>query len=213
MMMKFFVGCAVFVLIGGVWAAGAEKPSSKLKSEFEGIAETTHPQKIDWEKRVEFGSKGNVTVYVDRDGIPKEVYVVGVAPVSTTLVAVEAEEDAREEAEFNAKAAFALWMSEHFAVKTVRDKKTLVVRKNGAEQSESVTISKRRAEQMASGAWRGMSIFWHKRTGGRYTAVWRWSVTEQRLAKMVEMLTRDADPASLKRKADMNVKDIEGTFR
>ena len=66
---------------------------------------------------------------------------------------------------------------------------------------------------MASGAWRGMSVFWHKRSNGRYIAVWRWSVTEQRLAKMVEMLTRDGDPKSLKRKADMEVKDIQGTFR
>ena len=56
-------------------------------------------------------------------------------------------------------------------------------------------------------------MFWHKRTQGRYIVVWRWSVTEQRLAKMVEMLTRDGDPASLKRQADMEVKDIEGTFR
>ena len=98
-------------------------------------------------------------------------------------------------------------------MKNVREKKILVVRKNGKEQSESVSISKRHAEQMASAAWRGMSVFWHKRSNGRYIAVWRWSVTEQKLAKMVEMLTRDGDPASLKRKADMEVKDIEGTFR
>lgn len=184
-----------------------------LKNEFDGIAETTPPQKIDWQKRVEFGSKGNVTVYVDKNGIPTEVYVVGVAPVSTTLVAVEAEEEAREDAEFSAKAAFALWMSEHFTMKNIRDKKILVVRKNGKEQSESISISKRHAEQMASAAWRGMSVFWHKRSNGRYIAVWRWSVTEKKLAKMVEMLTRDSDPASLKRKTDMEVKDIEGTFR
>lgn len=205
------VACAVLTI--GCFVAVVAEDKIPVPKEYEGIAESTPPKKIDWEKRTEFGSKGNVTVYVDKNGIPTEVYVVGIAPVSTTLVAVEAEEEAREDAEFNAKAAFALWMSERFTVKNVRDKKVLVVRKNGQEQSESVSISKRHAEQMASAAWRGMSVFWHKRSNGRYIAVWRWSVTEQKLAKMVEMLTRDGDPASLKRKADMEVKDIEGTFR
>ena len=204
--------CGFVVVTSLVFVAvGASR--SELPSGYDGIAETTPPKKIDWEKRVEFGSNGNVTVYVDKDGVPTEVYVVGVAPVSTTMIAVEAEEEAREEAEFNAKAAFAVWMSERFTVKTVRDKKVLVVRKNGQEQSETVSVSKRHAEQMASGAWRGMSVFWHKRSNGRYVAVWRWSVTEQKLAKMVEMLTRDGNPASLKRKADMEVKDIDRTFR
>ncbi len=204
---------ACVVLTAGCFAIAAAGDKIPVPKEYEGIAESVPPKKIDWEKRTEFGSKGNVTVYVDKNGIPTEVYVVGIAPVSTTLVAVEAEEEAREDAEFNAKAAFALWMSERFTVKNVREKKVLVVRKNGQEQSESVSISKRHAEQMASAAWRGMSVFWHKRSNGRYIAVWRWSVTEQKLAKMVEMLTRDGDPASLKRKTDMEVKDIEGTFR
>lgn len=202
----------VIALVLAISMAMADE-TSKPKSEFDGIAETTPPKKIDWEKRVEFGSNGNVTVYVDKNGIPTEIYVVGVAPVSTTLVAVEAEQEAMEEAEFNAKAAFALWMSERFMVKNVRDKKIIVVRKNGEEQSESVTISKRHAEQMASAAWRGMSILWHKRSNGRYISVWRWSVTEQKLAKLVEMLTHDRSPASLNREPDMEVKDIEGTFR
>lgn len=214
-MLKRNISCSVMALciITSATVFAEDNSASKLKNEFDGIAETTPPQKIDWQKRVEFGSKGNVTVYVDKNGIPTEVYVVGVAPVSTTLVAVEAEEEAREDAEFSAKAAFALWMSEHFTMKNIRDKKILVVRKNGKEQSESISISKRHAEQMASAAWRGMSVFWHKRSNGRYIAVWRWSVTEKKLAKMVEMLTRDSDPASLKRKTDMEVKDIEGTFR
>lgn len=203
--------CAVLAV--GCLTLNASDAKRLVSKEYEGIVESTPPKKIDWEKRTQFRSKGNVTVYVDKDGIPTEVYVVGVAPVSTTLIAVEAEEEAAEEAEFNAKAAFALWMSERFAVKNEWDRKTLIVRKNGKESSESVTISKRHAEQMASEAWRGMSVFWHKRANGRYIMVWRWSVTEQRLAKMVEMLTRDGDPDSLKRKTDMKVKDIEGTFR
>ena len=211
--MKKIACIACVMLTIGCFSASVAADKLPVPKEYKGIAESTPPKKINWEKRTEFGSKGNVTVYVNRDGIPTEVYVVGIAPVSTTLAAVEAEEEAREDAEFNAKAAFALWMAERFTVKNVREKKILVVRKNGKEQSESVSISKRHAEQMASAAWRGMSVFWHKRSNGRYIAVWRWSVTEQKLAKMVEMLTRDGDPASLKRKADMEVKDIEGTFR
>ena len=127
-----FLACAVLTL--GCLTASADDNKRPVPKEYDGIAESTPPKKIDWEKRTEFGSKGNVTVYVDKDGIPTEVYVVGVAPVSTTLIATEAEEDAREEAEFNAKAAFALWMSENFAVKNVREKKVLIVRKNGKEQ-------------------------------------------------------------------------------
>ena len=209
---KHFIAGTIALCLGMSATAAFAQSSDPLKrsSEFDGIVETIPPKKINWEKRVEFGSKGNVTVYADKDGIPTEVYVVGVAPVSTTLIATEAEEEAREEAEFSAKAAFALWMSERFSVKTVRDKKTLVVRKNGKEESESVSISKRHAEQMASAAWRGMSVYWHKRSNGRYTVVWRWSLTEQRLAKMVQMLTRDGDPASVKREPDMVVKDTEG---
>lgn len=209
---KHFIAGTIALCLGmSATAAFAQLADpQKRSSEFDGIVETIPPKKIDWEKRVEFGSKGNVTVYADKDGIPTEVYVVGVAPVSTTLIATEAEEEAREEAEFSAKAAFALWMSESFSVKTVRDKKTLVVRKNGKEESESVSISKRHAEQMASAAWRGMSVYWHKRSNGRYTVVWRWSLTEQRLAKMVQMLTRDGNPASVKREPDMVVKDTEG---
>ncbi len=212
---KHFIAGTIALCLGMSATAAFAQLADPLKrcSEFDGIVETIPPEKIDWEKRVKFGSNGNVTVYADKNGVPTQIYVVGEAPVSTTLIATEAEEEAREEAEFSAKAAFALWMSENISVKNVRDKKTMVVRKNGKEESETVTIKKRHAEQMASAAWRGMSVYWHKRSNGRYTVVWRWSVTEQRLAKMVQMLTRDADPSSLKRKADMDVEDIEGTFR
>ena len=211
--MKKTAYVAAAVLSFGCFTAAVGEDKLPVPKEYEGVAETTPPKKIDWEKRTEFGSKGNVTVYVDKDGIPTDVYVVGVAPVSTTLVAVEAEEEASEEAEFSAKAAFALWISEHFTVKTVRDKKYIVVRKNGKEQSESVTIRKQHAEQMAAAAWRGMSIFWQKRTKTRYIAVWRWNATAQRLAKMVELLTRDGAPTPQKRSSDTEVKEIPGTFR
>ena len=177
------------------------------------IGEKIPPKKIDWLERSKFGSKGNVTVYVNRQGIPYEVYVIGVAPISTTMVAVEAEEDAREEAEFNAKAAFAIWMHEHFAVKNEREKKTIVVRTNGEEQSETTAISKRKATQIAEGMWRGMSVYWTDmgaKQKGRCTMVWRWSIKESELARMVEILTQGGDPDALDRKPDMKIKEHSG---
>ena len=215
---------AIAICLGALPIVFAEETSaaSKLKSEFEGVAETVPPKKIDWEKRATFGSKGNITVYVDKDGAPTEIYVVGVAAIPQTMDPVEAEEEAREDAEFNAKAAFALWIAEKFTVKTVRDKKVLVVRKNKEEQSESVSISKRHAEQIASAAWRGMSVFWQKQTKRRYIAVWRWSASGQKQAKLVERLTSDNNsvspisPASstpLDNNSNVEIREIEGTFR
>ena len=224
-MMAYRVSTAllVFSLFFSFQIGAAEKNATtpgknnriKLGEEYDGIVETIPPKKINWAQRVKFGSKGNVTVYVDKDNVPTAVYVVGVAPVSTTMVAVEAEEDAMEEAEFNAKAAFALWMHECFTVETVRERKRMVVRTNGKENSESISISKSKASQVASGQWRGMSVFWHKREKGRYIVVWRWSVSEQRLAQLVEILTRDGNPAAVgtERHADHNVAEIEGEFR
>ena len=41
-------------------------------------------------------------------------------------------------------------MTAHFEVKTVREKKVLIVCNNGQEQSESVSVSTKRAEQVAA---------------------------------------------------------------
>lgn len=182
------------------------------------IGETMPPKAIDWVKRSAFGSKGNVTVYVDKEGTPYEVYVVGVAPISTTLIAVEAAEDAREEAEFNAKSSFALWMHENLKVKIEREKKRIVIRQGAEgnptkEQSESTIISHSKATQVAQGMWRGMSVFWMdmgKSTKGRCIMVWRWSIKEHELAKLVEMLTHDGDPDALDRKPDMKINSFQG---
>ena len=190
----------------------AKPADSKKKSEYDGIVETVPPTEIDWMKRSKFGSNGNVTVYVDEDGVPTELYVIGIAPISTTMIAVEAEEEAKEEAELNAKAAMAKWMEEHLTVKNVRDRKTLVVRKNGEEESETVNVKKEHAEQIASASFRGMSTFWinEKSADSKCIVVWRWSATEQKLAKMVELLTQDKDSDSLKRKASNKIEDFEG---
>lgn len=190
--------------------ANTDAKQSGAQDETPDIGEKIPPKKIDWLERSKFGSKGNVTVYINRQGIPYEVYVIGVAPISTTMVAVEAEEDAREEAEFNAKAAFAIWMHEHFAVKNEREKKTIVVRTNGEEQSETTSISKRKATQIAEGMWRGMSVYWTdmgKEQKGRCTMVWRWSIKESELARMVEILTQGGD---LDRQPDMKVREHSG---
>ena len=189
-------GIIVFCFTTTSISAAAEMPAQRasLRSDFDGIT-SAPPDKIDWEKKAEFGSDGNVTVFVDGDGTPTEIYVVGVARISTTLDAFEAEKDAREDAEFNAKAAFALWMSEHLTIENVFDKKVVVIKKNGKRQKESIVISKRHAEQMASAAWRGMSIFWQKRSNDRYYAVWRWSAVGQKLANMLKNFSEESDHA------------------
>lgn len=181
------------------------------------IAEKKDPKKIDWVKRSKRGSRGNVTCYVDKDGIPTAVFVIGVAPVSTTMIAVEAEEEAHFEAETNAKEAFALWMHEFISVENVREKKTLVVRTDGEEHSESETKNKRVFTQTAEASWRGMSLFADTLKDGRYISIWRWSVQEQQLAHMVELLTQDKDPKSVlgkkDRKTDWKVEERDFSFR
>lgn len=181
------------------------------------IAEKKDPRKIDWMVRSQRGSRGNVTCYVDTNGVPTAVFVIGVAPVSKTMVAVEAEEEAHFEAETNAKEAFALWMQEYVSVENVREKKTLVVRTDGDETSETETKNKRVFTQTASGQWRGMSLFADALKDGRYVSIWRWSVKEQELAKMVEMLTKDESPDSVlgkkDRKVDWKVKERDFSFR
>lgn len=181
------------------------------------IAEKKDPRKINWMERSERGSRGNVTCYVDTNGVPTAVFVVGVAPVSKTMIAVEAEEEAHFEAETNAKEAFALWMQEYVSVENVREKKTLVVRTNGEETSETESKNKRVFTQTASAQWRGMSLFADTLKDGRYVSIWRWSVKEQELAKMVEMLTKDESADSVLgkkgRKVDWKVREREFSFR
>ncbi len=182
------------------------------------IAEQKSPREIDWLKRSKRGSHGNVTCYVDKDGIPTAVFVIGVAPISTTMIAVEAEDEAQSEAEANAKEAFALWMQEFVSVENVREQKRLIVRTNGKESSETETKTMRKFTQTANAQWRGMSLFADSAKDGRYVAIWRWSVKEQELAKMVEALTRDESPEinigrGKGRKVDWKVEERPLTFR
>lgn len=181
------------------------------------IAEKKDPKKIDWLKRSKRGSRGNVTCYVDKNNVPTAVFVIGVAPVSKTMIAAEAEEEARFEAETNAKEAFALWMQEYVSVDNIREKKMLIVRTDGEEKSETETKVKRVFTQTASAQWRGMSIWADSLKDGRYVSIWRWSVQEQKMAKMVELLTRDNSVDAVKgkedRKVDWKVEERELSFR
>lgn len=196
---------------------GNRKPHKNIDGVSFDIAEKKDPKQIDWMKRSQRGSRGNVTCYVDKNGIPTAVFVIGVAPVSKTMIAVEAEEEAQYEAESNAKEAFALWMHEFITVENVREKKTLVVRTDGEEHSETETKVKRVFKQTASASWRGMSLWADSLKDGRYVAIWRWSVKEQELAKMVEMLTLDESTDSVlgkkERKVDWKVKEREFSTR
>lgn len=181
------------------------------------IAEKNDPRKIDWLKRSQRGSRGNVTCYVDKDGAPTAVFVIGVAPVSKTMIAVEAEDEAQFEAEANAKEAFALWMKEFVSVDNIRETKRIIVRTDGKESSETQTKTKRAFTQTASAQWRGMSLYADSLRDGRYVAIWRWSVKEHELAKWVEMLTRDEAPDSeagkKERKVDWKVQERGFSFR
>ena len=95
--MKRVVRFVCFALAIGCLTVNAADEQRSVPEGYEGIAESTPPNKIDWKKRARHGSKGNITVYVDKDGVPTEIYVIGVAPVATTLTPVEAEEEAFEE--------------------------------------------------------------------------------------------------------------------
>ena len=215
--MRTIVVC--LMMLAMCFIAGAEDVLNvpKWAEEFKELAEKGSPDKVDWTEAAKLGSKGNVRIFFDKKGNP-EVYVIGRASLSAILDAVDAEDDADEAAEFNAKAAFAVWMKEHFRVKSVRDKKILLVTKGtqdsyGAvsknKQAESVGIAKRQAEQTASAFWRGMRKYTAKRTNGEYIAVWRWSLTEQKFARLIEMLTRDGDQGQSGRK----IETFDWTFR
>ena len=198
---SFFCGVAAFCLAASATFAADVLNIPAWAKDFESVAEKGSPKDVDWEEAAKLGSNGNVLVFFDEKGNP-EIYVIGRASVSSVLNSVDAEEDADEDAEFNAKAAFALWMSERFVVKNVRDKKILRVTKgssdgNGAvtksSQDEAITIKKQHAEQTAAESWRGMRKYAAKRTRKEYIAVWRWSLTEHKFAKLIESLTRDGD--------------------
>ena len=217
--MKTITGFACALLAIGCLTINAQEVLNvpKWAEEFKEIAEKGSPKDVNWEKAAKLGSKGNVYVFFDKKGNP-EIYVIGKAPISSALIASDAEEDADEEAEFNAKAAFALWMSEHFAVKNTREKKVLTVRRGNknadgnvtrSEQAEAVTISKRLAEQTANAQWRGMRKFAAKRTEKDFIVVWRWSLTEHKFARLIEMLTRDGNVGDKDRK----IETFDWTFR
>ena len=199
--MKLVTGIVCGALIIGCLTANAKEVLNvpKWAEEFKEIAEDGSPKDVDWQKEAKLGSKGNVKVFFDKKGNP-EVYIIGRAPIVSFFNEVDAEDDADEEAEFKAKAAFAIWLTEKFSVKTVNDRKALVVEKGRSDsfgksekskQGENVKITKRHAEQAASGCWRGMRKFAAKRTKNEYIVVWRWSLSEHRFANLVEMLTKD----------------------
>ena len=184
---------------------------------FEGVEETTPPDQIDWKQRSLKGDTGNVTVYVD-DDTPTEVYVIGAAPIPTTMVAMRAQQFAHRQAETRAKASFALWMKECFSVSLGTTNKTLVITTGDSEKpgkpiekSEDRMMTQENAMQTANATWRGMrcwKVFQNGEKSERIE-VWRWSVKEQELARIVELLTRDGDPASAKRKSNMEVPSFE----
>ena len=199
-----FCGVAALCLAASVTFGADVLNVPKWAKGFECIAEKGSPKDVDWSKAVQTGSSGNVRVYFDKKGNP-EVYVIGVAPVSTKLIALRAEQLARKEAEINAKAAFALWLHEHFAVKDEFDQKVLVVIRDASNESaEDRTVSKRHAEQFANGSWRGMRCMEVEVKSGRCYAVWRWSLTEHTFAKMIEIFTKGGNP---ERKHDNKVRE------
>ena len=194
-----------------------DNPGFSVK--FEGVAEKTPPNDIDWKSRSLKGSTGNVTVYVDGNDMPTEVYVIGVADIPTTMKAVRAQQFAHRQAEVQAKSAFALWMNESFSVVLGTTNKTLVITtgdsesKKGSprEKSEDVMSSNENSQQAANATWRGMrcwKVFQDAEKSERIE-VWRWSVREQELARIVEILTRDGDPESVKRKPNMKIESFE----
>lgn len=204
--MKLVTGIVCGALIIGCLTADAKEVLNvpKWAEEFKEIAEDGSPKDVDWKDVANLGSAGNVRVFFDKKGNP-EIYLIGIAPVSTSLVAVRAEQLARKEAEIDAKAAFAMWLHERFSIKDEFNQKTLVVKKNGKnESSEDRTVSKRHAEQFANASWRGMRKMEVVIKNNRCYVVWRWSLTEHSFAKMIEKLTKDGGG---NRQPDMKIKE------
>ncbi len=186
-------------------------------------AETVPPEEIDWQTVTEAGS--NIKFWVDKKGTPTIVCFTGMAYVPRTMVPIEARQFAYDTAEENAKAAFATWMKENFTIATSTENKSMIViAGNGTEGStisrseESETSIKRKKviERFAQGQWRGIRKIWHHLNDkNEYYAVYRWSVKESELARLVEQLTRglDADtgkPATMKHSGE--VKTIPPSF-
>ena len=205
--------------------ADAKKNRTSAKAEsapdflvkFEGVAEKTPPDEIDWKERAKLGDTGNVTVYVEND-MPTEVYVIGVAAIPTTMGTVRAEQFAHRQAEMKAKASFALWMKEHFSVSFGTTNKTLVITTGDSgtpdgirEKSEDRMMTTENATQFATATWRGMRVVkvFQDAEKSQRVEVWRWSVQEHQLARIVEMLTRDGDPELIRRKQYMKIESFE----
>lgn len=200
------IGVVALCLVASVSFAAEVLNVPKWAEQFKSVAEKGSPKDVDWNDAANLGSGGNVRVFFDEKGNP-EIYIIGDGLVSTTLVAVRAEQLARKEAEIRAKAAFATWLHEHFAVKDEFDHKTLVVIKDGKmESSEDRTVSKLQSKQFANASWRGLRIMKVVMKNNRCYAVWRWSLTEHTFAKMIEMLTKDG---SVNRQHDRKIKEGE----
>ena len=58
-----------------------------------------------------------------------------------------------------------------------------------------------------------MTVYWAYIEDGRCAVVWRWSASTQRLAKMVEILTKDGSSGSSTRNPADSVIVIKGEFR
>ena len=71
----------------------------------------------------------------------------------------------------------------------------LVVFGGGKENSETTDLQKSKITQAANNFWRGMSPYWYSKDpkNGRYISVWRWSVKESEIARLVEILAHDGE--------------------
>ena len=79
------------------------------------------------------------------------------------------------------------------------------------EKSEDRMMTQENATQTANATWRGMRCWKvvQEAEKSKRIEVWRWSVKEQELARIVETLTRDGNPDSLKRKQYMKIDSYE----
>ena len=180
----------LIVLASAAFVRAENLKGTDISVKFEGIAETQPPNEVDWKTRSLKGGTGNVTVYVDTNEIPTEVYVVGVAAIPTTMNAVRAEQFAHRQAETQAKSAFALWMKESFSVSMGTTNKTLVIttgdsdsEKGGPhEKTEDRMLTQENAMQTATATWRGMRCWKvvQEAEKSKRIEVWRFQERENR---------------------------------